>query len=124
MTEAYSMTDKSPNLRQMVHTALKQERQQASGQSEAFKTRRFGSFIQASLGNLGISHEEMARRLALDPDLAKGLLDGMLPFNEIDDDLIRDIAKLLQYPVATLGLLLGRDIPEESETGQEARKKV
>ena len=66
----------------------------------------------------------MARRLALDPDLAQGLLDGMLPSAEIDDELVREIAKLLQHPVPTLGLLLGREIPEENETGHEARRKA
>jgi hypothetical protein len=112
------------NLRLLVHTALKKERQAVSGHSEALKAKRFGLFVQASLENLGISHEEMARKLALDPELAKGLLDGMLPSAEIDNDLIREIAQLLQHPVPTLGLLLGRDIPEENQMGREARKKA
>lgn len=117
------MSDKSQNLRQMVHKALKKERQVTAGQNDALKAKRFGIFLQASLENLGLSVDEMTRRLALDPELAKGILDGMLPIAEMDDDLIRDIAKLLQHPVPTLGLLLGRDIPEENETGREARRK-
>jgi hypothetical protein len=111
------------SLRNMVHKALKKERQASDKQSEAHKARRFGLFIQASLENLGISSEEMARRLALDPELAKGLLDGMLPSAEIDDDLLREIASLLQHPAPTLGLLLGRDIPEADESRHEARRK-
>jgi hypothetical protein len=117
------MTDKPLNLRQLVHQALKKESQQAAGQNDALKARRFGIFLQASLENLGINAEEMARRLALDPELAKGILEGMLPSAEMDDDLIREIAKLLQHPAPTLGLLLGRDIPEANETGREARRK-
>lgn len=115
---------KDSKLRQMVHQALKKERQASETQNDSQKARRFGLFLQASLGNLGISHEEMARRLALDPDLAQALLYGMLPSAEIDDDLIREIASLLQHPVPTLGLLLGREIPEANETGHEARRKA
>jgi hypothetical protein len=110
-------------LSQFVHKALKQERQ-SSNQNDAQQARRFGLFVQAALANLGISSEEMARRLALDPDLAQGILDGLLPLAEIDDDLLREIAKLLQHPPHTLGLLLGRDIPEENESRQEAYKKA
>ena len=42
------------SLRQIVHKALKKERQAIENQSEAHKARRFGLFLQASLREFGL----------------------------------------------------------------------
>jgi hypothetical protein len=117
------MTDPFDKLRNTMHDALAQKRQQQTAHEETVKATRFSLFLQVSLENLGISPDEMARRLALDPELAQALLDGELPTAEIDDELLRQIAKLLQHPAPTLGLLLGREISEENQKNQEVRRK-
>ena len=68
-------------------------------------------FLQAALGNLGISRSTFATRLDVERDYADAILDGDLPASEIHDDLLKRMAVIIDYEPGLLRIMVGQSIP-------------
>jgi hypothetical protein len=53
-----------------------------------------------------ISDAEFATRLNLEPELADAILEGILPQAEMDDELLAEIAGLLNYELGVLRAIM------------------
>jgi len=101
------MSNAFERLRQRVLAEVDKERAAATHQP-VDPARRLGTFLQASLGNLGIPRHEFASRLDVERDYADVLLDGDLSASEIHDDLLQKIAQIVDYEPNLLRIMLGR----------------
>jgi hypothetical protein len=104
------MTHNSDKLQKKIHSELEMQHGKQDVTMGVDTAKKFGLFIQASMNNLGQSVHDLGHALKIEHDLAKAILDGMLPVDEFDDILLNDIAVFLQHEPNTLRLLLGREI--------------
>ncbi len=80
------------------------------------RARLLGLFVSACIRQRGLSIEAFADAAALDPDLARMLIEGALPPDAISDDLLLRVAAAVGYEVSMLRLLLGRPSSEDEAT--------
>ena len=99
---------------QRLREAMKRKLEQLRTHSEpatdeAAAARRFGSFLATVCQERGWSADDLAIKLAIEPDLVQALLSGLLPRSEIDDDFLADIGKVIAYDLETLKRILDQD---------------
>jgi len=108
------MSDSAKKLHKRVMVELKNQRsQKKSVNTVDERTKRFGIFIDVCLSNNGRSRADFANQLDLELELLNGILDGLLPESEIDDDLLVTFAQGIQHQPNVLRLLLGRNVQPE-----------
>lgn len=95
-------------LRRQVLAEVQKERTHSQHERTPNRAHIFGTFLQASLVNLGDSRAEFARKLDVEPEFADALLAGLLPASEIDEGLIEAIAGAIDHEPNVLRILLGR----------------
>lgn len=104
------MTEVSNNLRKLVAAEVRNQRQIMEGKKKVTPARMLGLFLEVALNNRGRSRRHFARVLDIEQELADGILDGLLPESELDDDLLVEIARVVKHNPNTLRLMLGRQI--------------
>lgn len=102
------MTDSFEALRRAVAAEVNHQRKLRTARDAQSRAHLLGAFLQMRLDKLGRTREQFARMLDLDPELADGLLDGLLPLSELDDALLAEIARAVRHDVASLRILAGR----------------
>jgi hypothetical protein len=110
------MTDprSSEKMRQFIRAETEKQRRAAYVPSEY--ARLLGAFLQACLSNLGRSRADFANDLGIEQELADGILDGLLPVSDIDDDFLAEIARAVGHEPNILRVMLGRSVtPAQSE---------
>jgi hypothetical protein len=95
-------------LRRQVLTEVQKERTRSQHERTPDRAQIFGTFLQASLVNLGSSRAEFARKLNVEPEFADALLAGLLPASEIDETLLGAIAAAIGHEPNLLRIMLGR----------------
>ena len=114
MTDPHS----SEKMRQLIRAETERQRRAALTPSEY--ARLLGAFLRACLSNLGRSPADFARALDIEQELADGILDGLLPVSEIDDDFLAEIARAVGHEPAILRAIVSRPITlakdEDAET--------
>lgn len=98
------MTDQFKQLRNRVLGEVRKQQ----GQVPAAPLNRFAPFVDTCLANLGRSRADFARQLGIEHELADAILDGLLPESEINDQMIVEIAKAINYEPNVLRIMLGR----------------
>jgi hypothetical protein len=91
-----------------VLTEVQKERTRSQHERTPDRAQIFGTFLQASLVNLGSSRAEFARKLNVEPEFADALLAGLLPASEIDETLLGAIAAAIGHEPNLLRIMLGR----------------
>lgn len=71
---------------------------------------RFGAYLRAALSQAGIEPAQFAANLDIDIRLLEGILDGILPESEFDDQLLESMAEALHEDVDVLHVFLGRTV--------------
>lgn len=71
---------------------------------------RFGAYLRAALSQAGIEPAQFAASLDIDIRLLEGILDGILPESEFDDQLLESMAEALHEDVNVLHVFLGRTV--------------
>ena len=83
-------------LRKRIAEALEEQRNRGGrNPSEKKRTRALGLFLSECLQQVELSREEFADALTMEQALADAILDGMLPVSELDDDLLRQISRVV-----------------------------
>ena len=116
------MTDeKYSKLEQHILTEIDHLKKQPVPPVDFKPTRILGAFIEAALHNQGISKERFAAKMDVEQELADGLLEGIIPANEIDDDWLFEIAHAIDTQPNILRTLLGRSIVPTRDDSDEVR---
>lgn len=98
-------------LRRTVLNEVREQRHRrtvAPARRDKGQARTLGMFIEVCLERLGLGDTQFASALDVEPEVAEAILDGDLPESEIDDGLLRDIARVIQHDPNLLRLMLGR----------------
>jgi hypothetical protein len=107
-------------LRKQVLTEVQKERTRSQHERTPDHAQILGTFIQASLVNLGVKRAEFAHRLSVEQEFADALLAGLLPASEIDDALIEAIAGAIEHEPNLLRIMLGRAVAPAPDTDADA----
>ena len=99
------MPSGSNTLRQAVLDELRRQRELAQPRTRPTGN-KFGQFLRWCLVRRRISDAEFATRLNLEPELANAILEGILPQAEMDDELVAEIAGLLNYEQGVLRAIM------------------
>ncbi len=110
----------STTLRSQVLAAVAARAGQPSAPDNTLRARLFGRFVQTCLLHREIPREAFAQMLELDPEVADALLEGTLPASEIDDTLLRDIARVIKRRPQTLRALLDAPTPQKKRRARRA----
>src|SRR5258706_4004985 len=102
--------DKFSKLDQHILTEIDQLKKEPVPPVDCKPTRILGAFIEAALTNQSISKERFAAKMDVEEELVDGLLEGIIPAGEIDDEWLVTIAQVIDTPVNTLRVILGRAI--------------
>jgi len=78
-------------------------------QLERKRSRRLARFLSTRLVQLGITSEELASRLDIEPELVQVLLDGTFPVSELNVDFLIELAAQLKCPVKELRRVMLED---------------
>ena len=117
------MSNAFEKLRKQVLTEVQRERaRQQDG--EVDRAQLLGTFLQATLSNLGYSRDDFAHKLDVEPEFADALLEGMLPASEMDDFMLQEIAAAIDYEPNLLKIMLGRETtsPQAPTNARTANK--
>ena len=104
------MTDKPSKLEQRIFAEIDQLKQKPVPPVDFKPTRILGALIEAALSNQGISKAHFAAEIDAEEELVEGLLEGIIPAGEIEDDWLVTIAQAIDTPANTLRVTLGRAI--------------
>jgi hypothetical protein len=97
-------------LRRQVLAEVQKERTRSEHEHAPNRAQILGTYLQASLVNLGDSRAEFARKLGVEQEFADALLSGLLPASEIDDGLITALAGAIGHEPNLLRIMLGRAV--------------
>ncbi len=114
------MTESSNKLRKLVAAEVQTQRQINEMKRKVTPGKMLGMFLEMALKNRGRSRHYFARALDIEPELADGILDGLLPASEIDDELLTEIARVVKHEPNTLRLILGQQINPTRSSSDEA----
>lgn len=115
------MSKSIDELSKRVLDDVERQRQHPSASPTQDRARVFGIFVQECLQNLGLSRSDFAQALDMEPELADGILEGVLPASELNDDLLMDIAQVLSYEPNVLKIMLNATpVPLTSDSSAEA----
>jgi hypothetical protein len=103
------MTDSFESLRRAVKAETRRQRKLRANSTTNSRAQMLGAFIQMRLDKLGRSPEQLARALDVEPDLIEGILSGLLPLSELDDELLTGIARAIKRDANVLRLMAGRE---------------
>lgn len=84
------------------------EQQRPIPMTNTKRTRLFGELLAALMDRRGVSRSQLAAAIHADEELVAVLLDGLLPLEEIDPDLVYDLSAALDIQPVFLSLVLGR----------------
>jgi hypothetical protein len=102
------MTDprSSEKMRQLIRAETEKQRQVAHTPTEYAGL--LGAFLRACLSNLGRSPADFADALGIEQELADGILEGLLPVSQIDDEFLMEIARAVGHEPNILRVMVGR----------------
>jgi hypothetical protein len=103
--------------KKVLNEVAAQRRARAEHGAIKSPTQMLGNFIEACLTNQKYSHRKFARLLDIDEELAEGILGGVLPESEMDDELLADIARIIRHEPNTLRIILGRPAIPTRDSG-------
>lgn len=86
----------------------------ASRSAELPQMPALGAFLNAALADTGRTRDELARQMDTDPLLVEGVLDGLLPDTEMDDQLLLEFSRALDLEPNLLRAILGRRVQHEA----------
>jgi hypothetical protein len=116
-----AMTDKPSKLEQRILAEIDQLKRQPVPPVDFKPTRVLGAFLAAALSNQSIPKERFAAKLGVDQELVDGLLEGIIPAVEIDDEWLAEIAQAIDTPANTLRVILGRTIEPTRDDSDEVQ---
>jgi hypothetical protein len=103
-------------MRQIIRAEIEKQQQRPPKPTSPERARMLGAFLQACLTNQGRSSADFARALDADQELADAILEGLLPASQMDDELLVEIARAVEYEPNVLRAMLGRAVtPAESD---------
>lgn len=80
-----------------------------------------GAFLTAALGRTKLSVADLARELHMETTLVSGILDGLLPESELDDETLVDFARVLELEPNLLRAMLMRKVDRASDVSKQER---
>lgn len=83
------------------------------------KEKLFGLFLQRYLLRLGLTKDDLACECYMPDEFVDSLLEGEIPIELIDDELLDDISTTLDVPADVFRIILGRDIPDLVENSEK-----
>lgn len=110
------MTDSFEKLREIVMAEIQRQKMRADHPID--HARLLGRFLEACLTNLERTRADFAQALKIEEELADGILDGLLPVSEIDDEFLAEIAREVDYEPNLLRVMVGRSIKPASDVDQ------
>jgi len=109
-------SDDAERIRLAIKAEIEQEQHRPAARSAADYAGLLAAFLRGALDNLGRSPADFARALDIDQELADGILDGLLPVSQIEDEFLVEIARAVGHQPNVLRVMLGRGItPARSE---------
>ena len=115
------MTENNSKLQQRLLNEIQQLQKRIPPTSDSSHATILGAFLEATLRNQGIPKERFAAIIDAEEELVDALLEGLIPEDEIDDDLIVMMATAADTQPNILRILLGRTITATGHDMDEAR---
>lgn len=112
------MTTPNDSLKRALHSEA--GKSQTVSSSSPSQMPVFGAFLTAALASAGLSQDELASGLEMDPVLLEGILGGLLPDSELDDSTLNELAQALELEVDLLRTILGRNAQHEARRSAKA----
>jgi hypothetical protein len=102
------MSDNFEKLRKTIFAELERQAGRPATDKHIAGEAYLGMFLEQCLVNLGKSRDQFAQQLGIERELADAILEGLLPASEIDDALLVEIARVVEYEPNLLRIALGR----------------
>lgn len=93
-------------LKKLLLQAVKQKGLQVRRRPRQIRSHKIASFLRNLLQEREISREKLSTELDMELELVDAILDGILPPSEFNDDLLDELASVLQCSSAELKKLL------------------